>query len=302
MHVGGRRPAQRLVQQVVLRGGGQILVAAHHVGDAHQVVVDHVGEVVGGQAVRLDQHVVVQRVAVHLHVAVDHVVEARLALGGDVLADDPGLARVQLRLDLLPGQVQAVLVVLEGLALLLGRLAAGVQALLGAEAVIGVAGFHQLFGEGHVGVLALGLHIGAAGAAHVRTLVVAQPGGGHGFVDDLHRAGDLALLVGVLDAQYELAPGAAGIQIGVQRGAQVAQVHVARGAGGESGANVHRRHSLLCHNLPRRAAREIIVLFSNPRPAGPGARRSRRPPGRSRPGSAGRRRPGPRPGRRCPPP
>ena len=49
----------------------------------------------------------------------------------------------------------------------------------------------------------------------------------------------LPLLVGVLDAQYELAALAAGIEIGVQRGAQVAQVHVARGAGGKAGSDFH---------------------------------------------------------------
>ena len=32
----------------------------HHVGDAHQVIVDDVGKVVGGQAVPLDEHLVVQ--------------------------------------------------------------------------------------------------------------------------------------------------------------------------------------------------------------------------------------------------
>ena len=57
------------------------------------VVVDDVGEVVGGQPVGLDQHVVVQGRAVHLHMAVEQVVEAGLALGGHVLADDVRLAR-----------------------------------------------------------------------------------------------------------------------------------------------------------------------------------------------------------------
>ena len=33
------RPAEALVEQVVLRGGGEILAAAHDVGDAHEVVI-----------------------------------------------------------------------------------------------------------------------------------------------------------------------------------------------------------------------------------------------------------------------
>jgi len=46
-----------------------------------------------------------------------------------------------------------------------------------------------------------------------------------------HKAG----LVGVLDAQDELAAAVAGDEIGVERGAQVAHVHVACGAGRETG-------------------------------------------------------------------
>ena len=56
--VGGNLPAEGFIQQVVLGGGGQVLAAPHHVGDVHQVVVDDVGEVVGGVAVRLEEHLV----------------------------------------------------------------------------------------------------------------------------------------------------------------------------------------------------------------------------------------------------
>ena len=46
-------PAEALVQQVVLRGGGEILAAAHDMGDAHEVVVHDVCEVIGRQPVAL---------------------------------------------------------------------------------------------------------------------------------------------------------------------------------------------------------------------------------------------------------
>src|SRR5699024_7879764 len=65
VHVGGNLPAEGLVQQVVLGGRGEVLRATHHVGDAHEVVVHHVGEVIGGQAVPFQQHLVVQGVVVH---------------------------------------------------------------------------------------------------------------------------------------------------------------------------------------------------------------------------------------------
>ncbi len=34
--IGGHRPAKGLVQKVILRGGGEVLAAPDHVGDAHQ--------------------------------------------------------------------------------------------------------------------------------------------------------------------------------------------------------------------------------------------------------------------------
>ena len=207
--------------------------------DAHQVVVDDVGEVVSRQAVGLDQHAVVERVAVDFDVAVDHVVKAGLALGGHVLADDVRLARVKAALNLLLGEVEAVLVVLERLSPALGLGARLVQPLLRAKAIVGMAGLDQLFGIRQIEVAALGLHIGAAGAADIRAFVMREAGGGERLVDQLDRARHLALLIGVLDAQDELAAVAAREQIGVQRRAQVAQVHVSRRAGGEAGANFH---------------------------------------------------------------
>ena len=208
-------------------------------GDGHQVVVHHVGEVVGGQAVGLDEHVVVQRGAVHLHVAVEQIVKTGLALGGHVLADDVGLARLDAALDLLRGEMQAVLVVFEGLALLLRLRARLVQPLPGAEAVVGAAAPDQFLRIGQVEVAPLRLDVGAVLAAHVRAFVVGKAGGGQRGVDLFHRAGNFALLVGVLDAQDELAAVAAGEQIGVKRRAQAAQVQITGRAGREAGADFH---------------------------------------------------------------
>lgn len=47
------RPAQGLVEQQVLGSGDQPLRATQHVADAHVVVVHHAGQVVGGEAIAL---------------------------------------------------------------------------------------------------------------------------------------------------------------------------------------------------------------------------------------------------------
>ena len=241
--VGGLFPAEGLVEQVVLGRGAQVLGAAHDVGDAHQMVVDHVGEVVGGQAVLLDEHVVVQRVAGGLHVAVERVVKAGGAGQGNVLPDDEGLAGLHAAQGLLLGNVQTVLVVLPLLALGGRRVPALLQFFLGAEAGIGRALLHQLQRVGHIQIPPLGLDVGTVIAAHVRAFVIVQPGQTHTLVDHVHRARNLPFLVGILNAQDELAAVLTGEQVGIQGGAQAAQMQVAGGAGSETSTNGHGRAS-----------------------------------------------------------
>ena len=170
MDVGGNLPAEGFIQQVVLGGGGQVLAAPHHVGDVHQVVVDDVGEVVGGVAVRLEEHLVLDLLVLNGDGAEHRVLKGGGARQGHLLPDDVRRARVQQPLDLLLGQIPAVPVVAAD-ALLVVQ---GFQPLLGAEAVIGLALLHQLLGVGLVQILALALDVGAVGAAHVRALVVLQ--------------------------------------------------------------------------------------------------------------------------------
>ena len=94
-------PAEGLIETVVLRAGGQVLVAAHHMGNAHQVVIDNIGKVVRRIAVRLDQHHIIELCVVHGHITVELVMEGGGSLGGVVLANDIGHAAVQLLLHLL---------------------------------------------------------------------------------------------------------------------------------------------------------------------------------------------------------
>ena len=60
----------------------------------------------------------------------------------------------------------------------------------------------------------------------------------HGALDDGDSVLHLPLLVGVLDAQDELALIVTGDQVGVEGGAQVAHMHIAGGRGGKPSANL----------------------------------------------------------------
>ena len=173
------------------------------------------------------------------------IVKAGHALPGHFLADDVGGAGVQQALHLFGRQVTAVAVVPGGTSAL-GQLVLAhfLQPLRGAEAVVCLAGLHQLFGVLLEHPHPLRLHIGADRAADVGAFVPQKAGLAQGVVDDVHRTLHLAHLVGILNAQNEGAALALGFQVGVQCGTQVAHVHIARGAGGKTGTNSHDDSSL----------------------------------------------------------
>ena len=252
VNVLGDLPPEGLIQQIVLGRGGNVLQAAHDVGDAHQVIVNDIGEVVGGHAVLLDEHHIIQGIVGEGHVAEHQIIVAGFAGGGGILADDVGGACVQLGLDLLGGEPQAVLVVLEHLAPRLGGGAALLELALGAEAVVGVPALDQLLGIGQVHVLALGLDVGAVIAADIGAFVPVDAAAPQGIVDDLGCALDIALLVGILNAQDEFAAHLLGKQVAIQGGAQSAQVHKARGGRRKSGADLVGHMCFLLAGYPCR--------------------------------------------------
>ena len=99
--------------------------------------------------------------------------------------------------------------------MLVRLLVQGLQPLPGAEAVIRFAFVNQAAGILAVDCAALALDIGADGAADIRPLIVGQAGDAQRVIDDLHRLGDVALLVGVLNAQDKVAAVMLGDQIGI---------------------------------------------------------------------------------------
>ena len=119
------------------------------------------------------------------------------------------------------------------------RLASGLF-LIGflAEAVIRAALFAQQLCVLAEQIAPLGLHVRPDRAADVRAFVVCQTAFGHGLVDHVDCALDQTALIGVLNAENELAVVAAGDQPGVERRAQVADVHIARGARSKAGADL----------------------------------------------------------------
>ena len=264
----GYLPAEALVQQVILRRGGEILAAAHDVRDAHEMVVHDIGKVVRRQTVALYEHLIVERGVLHGNVAEYLVMERRRPLVGDALAYDIGLA--------LGG---------EAVALLLRQRAAGVvpavklaRVLLAlrplAEAAVGVPARNEQLGIFPVERAALGLDIRSDRTANVGPLVMLKMALRHSAVNYIHRALNEPPLIGVLDAQDELPAVSPRDKVGIERGTQVADVHISRGGGGKTGAHLAVRYArlhllkplyILHFNFLRSAARTknaaITIIF-----------------------------------------
>ena len=131
--------------------------------------------------------------------------------------------------------MQAMLVVFEGFPPGLGGLTALLQFLLGAKAPIGMARGDELLRIGQVQGLALALDIGTVIPADIRAFIPIHAHVLQGAVDQLRGPFHKAALVRVLDAQQKLTPVLAGEQVSIQAAAQVADMHIPRGRGGETG-------------------------------------------------------------------
>ena len=243
----GFGPAEGLVKHHMEWGRGQPFLATDDVGDLHQVVVNDIGQVVGGHAVALEEHFVVEQTAVHGDIATNKVVDSDVNVVRELEAHHVGLATVNAVLHFVGTEAEAVLhlltggaVVLEGLLLCLVFFTLGVKYFGLVEGVVGPAVGQQLLGILSVEGLAVTLSVGTVGAADMDTLVklYAQPI--EGLNDVLLGTWHKARLVGVLNAEDHLAAILAGKKVVVKGGAHAADVEWPRGGGGETNSYLHK--------------------------------------------------------------
>jgi hypothetical protein len=241
-----RLPAERPVQQDVLLGRRDPLLGADHVADLHQVIVDHVGEVVGRQAVGLEQHLVVDLGGVARDVAAQLVAERDRAGHRDLEPDDVGLAGRGAPGAL--GRVEVAAVAVVAQRALLGLLLdpdLG-EPVLGAEAAIGLAALDQDARVRAIDLAALALAIRGERPAYIGTFIPRQADPVKRVEDQLLGVGARPRLIGVLDAQHERAALLASEHVIEQRdvrgpdvgvtGRRWCDPHTHRVAGGRHGA------------------------------------------------------------------
>ena len=63
-------PAEGIIESLVLRTGGKILISPNHMGNPHQMVVHDIGKIIGREAVGLNEHHVIQFAIFHSNIPV----------------------------------------------------------------------------------------------------------------------------------------------------------------------------------------------------------------------------------------
>ena len=185
----------------------------------------------------------------------DHVSAVKRHLDADrvgLAGIDPGLCLC--RVDVPAG----ALVSLEGVLALL-CLALVLCELLGrAEAVVGVAGFHEILCSLAVEIHAVGLLVGAEVAADLGTFVPVKPQPLHGAEDDLGVLLGGAGRIGVVDPQDERAMVGTGEGPVEDCGAGAADMELAGGRGREAHTD---GTVLICHRIASRQGPDWAHMY-----------------------------------------
>ena len=172
-HVAGHTDVHEGPDQHHLAGrGGQQVLAAEHVGDAHEGVVHRVDQGVQRGAVGADNDVVRDAAGLEGDVAADHVSESNVLVGhpdAQHRLAALGLERGELLL-----REVAVEVVVPELRVAAGRPVAGFDLFRRGVALVGVAGVYQLGHDVLVEVQALRLAVGLVRAAEILSRIAAE--------------------------------------------------------------------------------------------------------------------------------
>ena len=207
-------------------------------GNCHQMIVDHVGKVIGRKTVGLQQHALVQIIIVNFNIAVNFVMEVRFALFVDRLADGIGLAGGNSCPCLFQRQPLARVLKFGGNGVFF-RFVVFRLVFRRAETIMGTAQLNQLVGIFGIDRLSFRLDVRSVAAADIRPLVPIHANGFQGRINNVGCAFDIALLVGIFNPKQKIAAGRFGDQIFVQSGAQVADMHITGRRRRKSGSCFH---------------------------------------------------------------
>ena len=261
------RPAkvQGVLEQDVLGGVAQMLLAANHVGDGHQLIVDDHGKVIGGVAVGLQDDEVVKLGARDVRLAPHHVGDRDLAGVGNFQPHDVRTFLIEVAADGGGVELQRRAIVAVGPSFIAGAGTGCLEHGRRLERRVGGARSVEPIRVPAVQIQSLGLAIGprlsAPAAVELRALVPPDTQPRQVLEEGLRGGLRGSFPIGVLDAKDESAPFGPGIGPAEQCGPGAADMEVPRRAGREP-ASHHGRDRL------RRWGAGGLALFAGHGPKG----------------------------------
>ena len=177
-------------------------------GNLHQSIVHHIGQMVGRHAVALEEDFVVQLRSLHHHQTPDTILNADFSSPGHFESNHVRLSGFQASGHLIRRQAQRVfhadpadrIVLRRSNTRSLELFPHGIQLLLGIKGVIGMPRFHQLHGILSVHGLAFALTVRAKSPAFVDAFVKLNPAPAKRFNDKLLGPRDKPGLIRVLNS------------------------------------------------------------------------------------------------------
>ena len=185
------------------------------------MVIHNICKIIGWHPVPLNQHLVVEGLILYGDITEYFIMEGRRSFMRNPLANYIRFPLCNTRIRLLAGKRPAGII--------------GTVKLTGVfftfrfltEAAIGTAFFHEKIGVLFVHRHTFALDIRCYRATDIRTLIVFEMAFFHCPVDDIRRTFNQTAAVSILNTENKFSPGMPGNQIGIQRRAQVAHVHIA---------------------------------------------------------------------------
>ena len=233
-------PAEGFVEKHVQRCAGQPLFATDDVGDAHQMVVDDVRQMVGRQVVStLVEHLVIEDGAIEGHATTDHIVDLYLYVGRDEEANDILRTACDESVDLLTWQDERIAHRGAGRSVVLEvryRFTLLLQFLGRVEGDISLTRIEELLDVLAVDITALALTIGAAVPTIAHAFVEADTEPLEGLDDISLRPRDEALAICILDTQQELTAVSLREEIVIESCADTADMQRSRRTGSKANA------------------------------------------------------------------
>jgi len=210
-----RLPAERPVKENMQGPRGDPFLGPEDMGYFHQMVIDNIGQVIGGKSIAFHDHRIGADVLVFtLHLAHYQVPEFGLSLQGDFKADHIGFSPIDPPLGLRGIQIPAVAIVSEifafGFLLLFPNL---VQALCSTKTGIGVPLLYQLITVFCIKITSLRLDIGSEVSTLIGTFVPLDSQPFKSIIKILEGLLAESLLIGIFHPEDKRPPLGAGIEI-----------------------------------------------------------------------------------------